>query len=158
VARIAKRVFLNGGTMANAMVEAMDRNSEFQEPLPENEVRLKVEHWWDLTLADKNKFGPGTLKGVGWQEALSDDPPLLALICWLKGKNRPNSLFLVANGMWIYLNQGQPDGWWSEDKVSAARRRAVDGGWIKKVRKEYRGVAAGFEWGPTAKREIFRFS
>jgi hypothetical protein len=157
VARIAKRVFLNGGTRANAMVEAMGRNSEFQEPLPENQVRLKVEHWWDLTLAGENDFGPGT-RGGGWMEAMSDDPPLLAFILWLKGQNRPDSTFLVADGMWIYLNQGDTEGWWSEEKVSAVRRRARDGRWIKKIRKERKGVAAGWVWGSTAKRELFRLS
>ena len=59
VARIAKRVFLNGGTMADALAEARTSNAEFPVPLPDNEVRLKVKHWWGLTEAGKNQFGTG---------------------------------------------------------------------------------------------------
>jgi hypothetical protein len=159
VARIAQRVFQNGGTKDEVMTEALARNTEFPAPQPFHDVKKVVDEWWSLTLAGKNQFGPGGRKSGNWMQALSDDPPLIALIGWLKEENRPNSEgFLVADGLVKYLNRGQSYGWWSEEKLSKARRRAMDGGWIVKIRKEVKGVAALFQWGPTAKLELFPLS
>src|ERR1019366_6311794 len=148
VARITKRVFLNGGTMADAHAEAMASNAEFQVPLADNEVRLKVEHWWGLTEAGKNQFGTGRRQRVrGWrQELAGSDPVLLALLEWLKDENGPESEFWIANGM-IGTHF---TGWWSSDRLRDVRQRALKGKWIELIVKPVQGRHALYRWGPTA--------
>jgi hypothetical protein len=52
-------------------------------------------------------------------QVLAGDPPLVALLGWLKDENRPNSEgFMVADGL-----VGLLGGWWSERKLREYRRR-----------------------------------
>lgn len=156
VARITQQVHLSGGTKAEALAEALARNSEFPTPLAECAVKNKVDSWWTKTEAGENRFGLGARKGARRMQVLAGDPPLMALIGWLKEENRPKSLFLVADGLVELLNAGRADGgWWSELKLREARRRAVADGWIVMVRKPFKGCAAGYRWGPTAKQQLF---
>ena len=84
-------------------------------------------------------------------QVLASDPPLLALICWLKEQNRPNSDgFLVADGLVALLG-----GWWSKKKLSEYRRRLIEDEWIILVRAPRRKLAALYRWGPTAYQELF---
>jgi len=153
VARICKRVFLSGGIKDHVMIEAAGRNTEFQIPLGDCEVIAKVNHWWDETLAGRNQYGTGQGPGMRrrWMQALSGDPPLFTLLCWLKEQNRPNSDgFLVADGLVALLG-----GWWSKKKLSEYRRRLIEDGWILLIRAPRRKRAALYRWGPTAHQELF---
>jgi hypothetical protein len=153
VARITKRVFLKGGSMADAHAEVIASNAEFPVPLADNEVRLKVKHWWGLTEAGKNRFGAGRRQRVrGWrQELAGSDPVLLALLEWLKDENGPESEFWIANGM-IGTHF---TGWWSNDRLRDARQRALKGKWIKLIVKPVQGRHALYRWGPTAMTTLF---
>ena len=153
VARIAKRVFLNGGTMAHAHAEARASNAEFPVPLPANQVRLKVQHWWGLTKAGKNQFGTGRRQRIrGWrQELAGSDPVLLALLEWLKDENGPESEFWIANG----LIGTHFTGWWSNDRLRDTRQRALKGRWIEQIVKPVQGRHALYRWGPTALATLF---
>jgi hypothetical protein len=153
VARISQRVHRSGGTKEQVMAEAQARNAEFQMPLDNCEVTAKVNHWWDLTLAGQNQFGTGHGPPTrrAWMQVLAGDPPLLALLCWLKDQNRPNSEgFMVADGL-----VGLLGGWWSEKKLREYRRRLIEDEWIVRIQEPMRGRAALYRWGPTAIQELF---
>jgi hypothetical protein len=85
-------------------------------------------------------------------QVLAGDPPMLALICWLKDENRPQSEgFMIADGMvGTHL-----EGWWSVKKLRAYRRRLIEDGWIVRIRAPVRDVAALYRWGPTAFEVLF---
>jgi Bifunctional DNA primase/polymerase, N-terminal len=153
VARICQRLYRSGGTKEDAMADARGRNSEFPVPLEDCQVIGKVNHWWELTLAGRNQYGTGHGPSARrpWMQVLSGDPPLLALLCWLKEQNRPNSEgFLVADGL-----VGLLGGWWSKKKLSEYRRRLIEDEWIVLIRAPRRKLAALYRWGPTAIQELF---
>ncbi|WP_028163355.1 bifunctional DNA primase/polymerase [Bradyrhizobium elkanii] len=151
IARACKRVFLEGGAKDDVMAEAVHINAQFPEPQLESWVRAKVEHWWRLTLEDKNEFGAGYQRR-DWMQTFVGDPPMLALLCWLKEQNRPHSTgFMVADGL---VGTHLTD-WWSVLKLRHYRRRLLEEGWIVMIRRPTKGVAGLYRWGPTAFRELF---
>ena len=135
------------------MADAYVRNRELPVPLEDSEVIAKVNHWWEKTLAGENQFGTGEGPATRrkWIQALAGDPPLLALLCWLKEQNRPSSEgFMVADGLVGLLGS-----WWSERKLRDYRRRLLDDEWIVRIQDPMRGRAALYVWGPTAIQELF---
>jgi Bifunctional DNA primase/polymerase, N-terminal len=150
VAQICQRVYLDGGDKDTAMTEALHRNAEFPAPQSEGWVAAKVNKWWTLTIGGKNQIGVGR-RERGWMQSLASDPPMLALICWLKEQNRPNSQgFMVADGL-----VGLLGGWWSVKKLREYRRLAIEEGWLVMIQKPVKGRAALYRWGPTAIRALF---
>jgi hypothetical protein len=150
IARACQRVFLDGGSEDGAMDEALRMNAQFPEPKSEGWVAAKVKNWWQLTLERKNKFGAGYQRR-GWMQAYVGDPPMIALLCWVKEENGPHSKFMLADGL---IGTHLKD-WWSPPKLRHYRRRLLEEGWIKMIRKPRKGVAALYCWGPTAFQELF---
>jgi hypothetical protein len=154
VARICKRVYRAGGTMEQALTEAMARHAEF--PVPHENagewVGQKVAYWWRKTLAGENRFGEDhCLRARGWRQALAaSDVELLALLCWLEEENGPEAEFWIANGLTDTHLTG-----WSLDRLQAARRRALEAGWIVQIVRAATGRAAVYRWGPRAFATIF---
>jgi hypothetical protein len=151
IARLCRRIYLEGGDKDAAMTEAVGLNAQFPRPQPESWVAAKVNNWWVLTLEEKNEFGPG-YRARRWMQSLANDPPLLALLCWLKEQNGPHSRgFMIADGMiGTHLT-----GWWSEPKLRLYRRRLRQDGWVVQIQKPMKGRSALYQWGPTALRELF---
>jgi Primase C terminal 1 (PriCT-1) len=126
---------------------ARTRNAEMDPPLDDDEVAAIVASAWQYTERGDNRFGQsGAWLPQSTVQALIRDPALFALIGWLKSLNGPNAEFLVADGLCAPKYLG-----WSVDRLRDTRRRAIEGGWIVKVRQEVRGVAALYRWGPAAK-------
>jgi hypothetical protein len=116
-------------------------------PLSDEEVVKTARSAWEITQAGKNQFGQtGAWLPQSTVNALISDPALFALIGWLKAANGPNAEFLVADGLCAPKYLGWPIG-----LLRKARRRAIDTGWIVKIRHEVKGVAALYRWGPAAK-------
>jgi Bifunctional DNA primase/polymerase, N-terminal len=150
IAKVCKRVFLDGGDKEIAMAEAISLNAHFPEPKSESWVAAKVNHWWDLTLQNKNEFGTGHRPRT-WMQSLTGDPPMLALLCWLKEQNRPQSKgFMIANGL-----VGLLGGWWSIPKLREYRHRLCKERWVVQIQRPIKGRAALYVWGPTAFQELF---
>jgi hypothetical protein len=155
VARICQRVHQAGGTKDHALAEAMSRHAEFPMPHENPEVWVgdKVDYWWAKTIAGDNRFGTGHHPhAVGWEERLaSEDPPLHALLTFLRKWNGPDAEFRIANG----LIGTHLTGWWSTDRLRDNRQKALDGGWIKMIVPAARNRHAVYRWGPTAFTTIF---
>ncbi len=153
VARICQRVHRTGGTKDDAMHEAARYDAGFQFPLGESAVTKKVNYCWDMTVAGKNRFGTGQRPHtVGWEERLAgDDPPLHALMTFLRKRNGADAEFKIANG----LIGTHLTGWWSTDRLRDTRQRALEGKWIEMIVKAAQGRHALYRWGPTAMATIF---
>jgi hypothetical protein len=151
IARVCKRVFIEGGTKDDAMAEALRMNAQFPEPQPESWVAAKVSSWWRATLENRNQFGAGYQRR-NWMQAYVGDPPYLALLVWLKEQNGPHSKgFMIADGM---IGTHLP-GWWSLPKLRHYRRRLQEDGWIVMIQKPVKGRSALYRWGRTAGQELF---
>jgi hypothetical protein len=104
-------------------------------PIPhevaEDWLRDKVAYWWRKTLAGENQFGTGHRPHVvGWDERLAaDDPPLHALLKFLRARNGADAEFWIANG----LVGTHLTGWWSLDRLRDTRQRAIEAGWIEMI-------------------------
>jgi len=67
------------------------------------------------------------------------DQDAFILLAFLRAHNGPWSAFMCTNSLSERLE-------WDRRRLSAARSRLVDLGYIKCVRLAYRGHAALFEW------------
>jgi hypothetical protein len=155
VARICQRVHQAGGTKEDAFAMAMARHAEFPVPHEEAEgwMQDKVAYWWGKTLAGENRFGTGQRShAVGWEERLAgDDPPLHALVTFLRKRNGTDAEFWIANG----LVGTHLTGWWSIDRLRDTRQRAIESKWIERIVDAAQGRHALYRWGPTAMATIF---
>ena len=78
-------------------------------------------------------------------DQLVRDPPLFALVGWLKAANGPDAEFWVADGL------AEKHLGWSAKQLRPVRRRALQSGWIEMIvppAKDRNGV---YRWGPTAR-------
>lgn len=126
---------------------ARTTNAGYMAPLPDSEVVKIANSAWDYEERGENRFGQtGAWLPQATINALVHDPTLLALITWLKAANRPNAEFLVADGLCAPKYLG-----WPINRLRSARRRAMETGWIVKIRHEAKGLAALFRWGPAAR-------
>jgi len=126
---------------------ARTRNAEYLPPMSDARVVKIAKSAWGYTERGENRFGQrGAWLPQSNVNTLVRDPALFALVAWLKAANRPDAEFLVANGLCVpeYLN-------WPISLLRKARSRAIETGWIVKIRHEVKGVAALYRWGPTAK-------
>lgn len=116
------------------------------EPLQAIEVRRLAASVWKYTSEGRNRVGQHgawfTQKQIA---ALVTIPHLMALIGWLMGQNRPDSVgFLVADAM---RDKYLPT--WSREKFRAVRAMAVKTGWLVRTSAPRQGHAALYRWGPT---------
>jgi hypothetical protein len=126
---------------------ARTQNAIYAVPLADAEVVKTASSAWGYEQRGENRFGhAGAWLPQSHVNALVSDPILFALIGWLKAANRPNARFMVADGLCSpkHLN-------WPISRLRQARRRAIETGWIVKIRHESKGVAALYRWGPQAK-------
>ena len=125
---------------------ARTHNAEFLPPLGDDEVAKTAASAWSYTEKGENHFGQkGAWLSQSTVKTLVRDPALFALVGWLKAANGPNAEFLVANGLCAPEHLG-----WPIYQLRQARRRAIETGWIVKVRQEAKGQAALYRWGRPA--------
>jgi hypothetical protein len=134
--------------LASLLDVARTRNADYQPPLEEAEVVKIATSAWGYEERGENRFSQnGAWLPQRYVSGLVRDPELCALIIWLLAANGPNAKFLVADGL-VPTNIDWPIG-----RLRKARRRAIETGWIVKIRHEVKGVAALYCWGPTYRRE-----
>ena len=128
---------------------ALTVNAEVLPPMDDAEVIKVAKSAWGYTERGENRFGQtGAWLAQSNVNALARDPALCALILWLKAANGPKAEFLVADGLCAPKYLG-----WPIDRLRQARRRAIETGWIVKIRREVKGVAALYRWGPASRGE-----
>jgi hypothetical protein len=126
---------------------ARTQNAVFLPPLDDAAVVRTTKSAWGYTERGENRFGQtGAWLPQSYVDTLTRDPALCALIVWLKANNGPSAQFLVADGLCTpkYLA-------WPIGLLRKTRRRAIEVGWIVKIRHETKGVAALYRWGPAAR-------
>jgi hypothetical protein len=111
-------------------------------PLSSEEVVKTARSAWQKTEDGKNHFGQiGAFVTLAETQTMVGDPPLLALLVWLKGQNGPTSQFLIADGLAGLLG-------WSLPRLRRCRKALQHAGLIRLVRPPARGCAALYRWGP----------
>jgi hypothetical protein len=109
---------------------ARTRNSEFAQPLPDEEVLKVATSVWKMQCEGRNRFGrPGVYFPAEEAVPLIDgDPDLFRLISFIRATQGPDSEFMLANGMCERWN-------WPRQRFAAVRARAIAVGEIYCVRK-----------------------
>lgn len=110
-------------------------------PLPDDEVMQVAQNAWRYTASGQNHYGTRWVR-LSQQEAVGlacDDHDQLILLTFLRAKNGPEAEFMVANGLEATL--GLP-----RKRLSAARQRLIELGYIKRVRKASFHTPGLFRW------------
>jgi hypothetical protein len=120
---------------------ARTRNEEFLPPLPDSEAVKVVTSAWKYTERGANRFGR---HGVffGTEEAnrlITSDSDAFVLLAFLRANNRPESVFIVANGLAETLG-------WGLNRFRRARNRLEEAE-IEMVRRPstFKGAAL-YRW------------
>jgi hypothetical protein len=110
-------------------------------PLPDDEVMQVAQNAWRYTASSQNHYGTRWVR-LSQQEAVGlacDGHDQLILLAFLRAKNGPEAEFMVANGLEATL--GLP-----RKRLSAARQRLIELGYVKQVRKASFHTAGLFRW------------
>jgi hypothetical protein len=100
---------------------ARTRNDEFLPPLPDSEVVKVAKSAWDYSERGANRFGR---RGVFFDadeanRLITSDSDVFVLLAFLRANNRPQSIFMVANGLAGFLG-------WGLNRFRRARNRLVE--------------------------------
>jgi hypothetical protein len=116
-------------------------------PLTDDEVIRTSHRAFYYTARGENRFGmTGSWLPTETVRRMVADPYLCTLVNFLQAENRPNRTFWVADGLDKRLG-------WSRRKFQAARREAINRGFIKMVSKPGQGHPALYRFGPAIRRE-----
>jgi hypothetical protein len=124
-------------------------NGELVEPLDSQEVSKVAASAWHYEETGTNYVGVhgaffATNEAV---DLITTDQDAFVMVAFLRASNRPDDVFMVANGLAERLG-------WTPKRVAAARTRLIDSGYIKRVRGAYMdrktgiGRAALYVWEP----------
>ena len=115
-------------------------------PLSDDEVNEIVNSALRYTALGENRFGTtGSWLPTETVRRMVADPHLCTLVTFLQAENRPNSTFWVADGLAKRLC-------WPRRKFLAARRKAINRGFIEMVSKPSQGHPALYRFGPAIRR------
>jgi hypothetical protein len=108
---------------------------------------VKIVHsTWRYTGLGENRFGmTGSWLPTDTVYAVMADPYLCTLVNFLQATNRPNRTFWVADGLAERLG-------WSRRKFQAARREAMNRGFIEMISKPTQGHPALYRFGPAIRQ------
>jgi Bifunctional DNA primase/polymerase, N-terminal len=116
-------------------------------PITEDRVVSAAASAWQYTERGLNRFGQhGSWLVTDDVRAMVGDPYLLALVSFLKATNKPDSRFWVADGLAEVLE-------WPRERFQAARRRAIETGWITPLTVPKPGKPVYYKWGTAHERE-----
>jgi hypothetical protein len=124
-------------------------NSEaLSPPLSPDEVAKTARSAWSIEERGENRFGRfGAFLTPSDADEMVGDVYLLSLITWLKAKNRPDSEFMIADGLAELLH-------WPIAQLRGARKRAIERGWVSPFTPRRPGRAARYVWGPRAVNDL----
>jgi hypothetical protein len=111
-------------------------------PLSDGEVIEIVDSALTYTARGENRFGTtGSWLPTDTVRQLAPDPHLLSLVAFLKAENRPDRTFMIADGLATVLH-------WPRRKLTAARRKAIERGFVVMVSKPHSGHPGLYRFGP----------
>jgi hypothetical protein len=115
-------------------------------PLTDDEVIRTSHRAFYYTARGENRFGmTGSWLPTETVRRIVADPHLCTLVTFLQAENRPNRRFWVADGLYKELG-------WSRRKFHAARREAINQGFIEMVSKPSQGHPALYRFGPAIRQ------
>ena len=115
-------------------------------PLPDDEVVTISDRAFNYTARGENRFGmTGSWLPTETVRRMVADPYLCTLVNFLQAENEPNRTFWVADGLAKRLG-------WSRRKFQAARREAINQGFIEMVSKWRLGHPALYRFGPAIRQ------
>jgi len=96
---------------------------------------------WRYTENNQNRFGQhGAYFPTDEIVSFLQDQDALILLVFLRAKQGPWNTFMVANGLTEVLH-------WDRRRLSAARRRLIEMGYLVPLRQAGKGVPALYKWG-----------
>jgi hypothetical protein len=109
-------------------------------PLTEEETLTIASSAWDYTERGENRFGQhGCYLRTPEVMSMIDDQDALFLLAFLRSHNGPWATFMCANGLGDLLG-------WHRCRLSTARRRLIELGYMKPLRQAGRGHPALYRW------------
>jgi hypothetical protein len=115
-------------------------------PLGDDEVIRTSRRAFYYTARGENRFGTtGSWLPTETVRSLAADPYLCTLVNFLQAEHRPNQPFWVADGLEKRLG-------WSRRKFQAARREAINQGFIEMISTYRQGHPALYRFGPAIRQ------
>jgi hypothetical protein len=119
---------------------ALTVNDTMEQPMEHQEVARIAGNVWGYTERGQNRFGQhGAWFPLDEVETFRANPDDFFLLGFLRAHNHPDSTFMVANGL------AERFGWWRQ-RLVAARRRLIEGGYLKVVRQAGQQTPALYRW------------
>jgi len=119
---------------------ALTVNDTMEQPMEQQEVARIAGNVWGYTERGQNRFGQhGAWFPLDEVEIFRANPDDFFLLGFLRAHNHPDSTFMVANGL------AERFGWWRQ-RLVAARRRLIQGGYLKVVRQAGQQTPALYRW------------
>jgi Bifunctional DNA primase/polymerase, N-terminal len=138
----AREIHAVGGTSDALLDVALSLNADCLEPMSTPEVSTIVGSTWKWTIEGHNHAGR---KVCIMQQAdindliLSGEHDAFLLLAFLRAHQGPSATFMVANGL-------APEFGWGVARLTAARNRLMDLGYIRLVKPAWSRSAALYQW------------
>jgi Primase C terminal 1 (PriCT-1) len=119
---------------------ARDVSAYYQPPMEESEVMKVANSAWGYTERGENRFGQhGAYFATEEVAALLPDPDAFLLLAFLRAHNGPWAQFMISNSLCHHLG-------WRRQRLTAARQRLLDLGYIEQIRPAAQHTPALFQW------------
>jgi hypothetical protein len=139
--RHAMRLAKGALTFDELVAEIVAYNERCSPPLEKEKVMTICDSAWKYTQNNENRFGQhGAYFPTDEVVSMLHDQDAFFLLAFLRAKQGPWNTFMVANGLTEVLG-------WDRRRLSAARRRLIEMGYLIQLRSAGQGVPAQFKWG-----------
>jgi hypothetical protein len=120
---------------------ARTRNAAFSPPLSDDEIVKVATSAWGYTVRGENGFGrPGVFFDANVADRfIRTDQDAFILLAFLRANNKPDRVFMVANGLANALG-------WTEKRVARTRSRLLEGKFIERVSPARQHRPARYRW------------
>lgn len=117
-------------------------------PLPDAEVISTASSAWRYTEEGQNRFGQHGFfaSTADIDDFMIENQDAFLLLTFLRGHNKPGSVFMCANGLADTLG-------WRRQRLASARSRLIECGRLRQVRQASKGQPALFTWLPITRRQ-----
>jgi hypothetical protein len=138
--RFAMRAARAAPSYEQLLADVTAFNQRCEPPMEEDEVLSVSRSAWRYTESGQNRFGQhGAYFPADEVASMLQDQDAFFLLAFLRAKQGPWSTFMVANGLTEVLG-------WHRVRLSAARTRLTEMGFIAQVRPPGKGIPALYKW------------
>jgi hypothetical protein len=130
-------------TLEDLLDVATTFNGELVEPLDSAEVGKVAASAWHYEETGSNYVGKhgAFFAASECVNLITTDQDAFVLLAFLRASNKPDALFMVANGLADKFG-------WRRQRLAAARNKLIAEGYIKRLRHAHTGHAALYVWLP----------